>query len=121
MATLTDDEEIAIISAFQGTADALRRIRIALEQQLAASTDPQEKKDLALQINEVMRQVADNDQQFDDFLDGNIALVPPTTDELDAVINNAAQVAQFTRRNATAQALVNLATHAADLLHGATT
>jgi hypothetical protein len=121
MATLTDDEETAIISAFQATADALRRIRIALEQQLEASTDPQEKKELALQINEVMQQIADNDEQFDNFLDGNIALVPPSRDELDAVVKNAAQVAQFTTEKATAAALVNLATRAADLLHAATT
>lgn len=121
MPTLTEDEETAIISAFQATADALRHIRIALEQQLAASTDPQEKNDLALQLAEVMQQIADNDAQFDDFLDGNIALVPPTKQELDAVVQNSAQVAQFTSQRATAQALVILAAHAADLLEGATT
>jgi hypothetical protein len=120
MPNLTDAEEAAVISAFQSTSDALSRVRIALQQQFDASVDPQEKNELALDLNEVDQDIADNDAKYDNFLDGKLALQPPTDAELQEIAQNAAEVAKFTSQNQTAEALLTLATHSVTLLKDAT-
>jgi len=112
-AVASDDELMRFATAYIATSNALGDAIIILKKLEAETLDPDELLSLTIERRALEDRYARNERNFLAFHAEDIAMHPPSQDEVDAIVDLASQLAQLTLQKAEAAMVVRLATDAA--------
>jgi hypothetical protein len=107
--TVTDEEDELITNAFIATSNALGDAIIALKRIEAITFDHDELDDIILERRELEDEAAANERSFLAYIDGEIALHPPSAEDVKEIVRVAGELAILTQKRTTAQAVLDLA------------
>jgi len=110
----SDDELLRYANAYISTSNALGDAIIILMRLEATIVDPDEALSLMNERRALEDRYARNERNFLAFHAQDIAMHPPSPDEVNAIVNIASQVAQLTLQRTDAATVINLATDIAD-------
>jgi hypothetical protein len=105
----TDDEMLAYTTAYIVSSNALGDAIIVLKRLESITFDPNEQTMIVLERRRLEDQYAKNERSFHAVMSGDMAMNPPSQDEVDAIVQLAAEVARLTQQVTTVGAVLRLA------------
>lgn len=107
--TATDEENERITTAFIATSNALGDAILALKRVQAVTFDHDALDDVVRERRRLEDEAATNERAFLAYMDGDIAMHPPESTEVSAIVSLASELALLTQRKAAATAILTLA------------
>lgn len=105
---MTDDEMLRLVNSHVATQNALGDALIILARLEAVTFDPQQKLAIVNERREVENEYASNEQDFLAFCDGKLAMRPPTSEQVNEIVNLAGDLAVLTQKKTTFVAVMKL-------------
>lgn len=109
----TEDELLAYTNAYIATSNALGDAIIVLKRIEAVTFDHNEQIVLVLERRKLEDEYAKNERSFHAVMAGDVAMHPPTQDEVNKIVQLASEVALLTQKKVTARGVLRLATDVA--------
>lgn len=108
--TVTEEEDLRITNAYIATSNAIGDAILALKRLEATTFEIDELNDLVLRRRGLEDDYAVNERAFLAYCDGDLAMHPPSAEDVEAIVRLAGEVAQLTQKKAEAAAVLQLAT-----------
>lgn len=105
---MTEDESLRYINMHIARQNALGDALIILARLEATTFDPDEKLRLVIERRRIEDEYSRNEQEFLAFSDGDLAVHPPTAQQVDAIVKLAGEVAVLTQKKTTFVAVMKL-------------
>lgn len=106
----TEAELLAYTNAYIATSNAIGDAIIILKRLESGTFDPDEQMSIIIERRRLEDEYARNERSFHAVMEGEMAMNPPSQEEVNEIVQLASEVALLTQKKATARGVIRLAT-----------